>query len=235
MRLVEQIGKRSDGEQHAAQLPHQEQSAQQEPDRHQARGRTRWPRQNHRGQHRNEQGVPICRRVEELHERQGRRRQPRAECHQRTARPQQQKHQHGLGDGGKRERVAQAHQVRAPDAKRCGVGELNIPGVQVLDVAVEDIAGDDPICDVRVHAFVGWPPELVVEVDDDGKRSGHRHQQQHDLPTREGNRSRHHRSITTGAARRVPMSRRRRAEQPAARIRRPPDERDRPWPCASAI
>ena len=197
--LDQQPGDDADGDDDTGQLAEHDQRADQETnDGEPPAPFARQP--GHRGddQQVDEQRVPVGRRVEKLDERQRRPGQRADDADDRAARAEQQEDQPRLDDAHGDQRIAQRHEVVAEQPERRGVEEIVVARVDVVDVAVHHLAGQDALGHVEVGAVVGRPPEAVVVVAEHQRRERQRDDQADDQANIE--RPRRRRRLVHGVA-----------------------------------
>ena len=188
-----------DGDDHAGQLAEQDQRADQETERGEPpAAAARQPGQRGDDQQVDEQRVPVGRRVEELDERQRRPAERAHDADDRATRAEQQEDQPRLDDAHGDQRIAQRHEVVAEQPERRRVEEIVVARVDVVDVAVHHLAGQQTLGHVHVGAVVGRPPEAVVVVAEHQRRERHRDDQADDQATIE--RPRRRRRLDQGVA-----------------------------------
>ena len=116
-------------------------------------------------------------RVEELNEGQSGHGGSARHRHQRAPREEEQEDQADLNEGQQGEGIAQAHQLGSEQCEGRRVGEIDVSGMHVLDIAVEHLAGQKPVGYMGVGALIGRMPEPVMECDQDpGRETRHDHE-----------------------------------------------------------
>ena len=75
----------------------------------------------------------------------------------------QDEDQHPLRESHEDERITQAQQIYAENAKSSRVRKIDVTGMNILDLKVEHFTLHQPVRDVSIVAFIRRVPEAVVK------------------------------------------------------------------------
>ncbi len=128
------------------------------------------------GRDRNKQRVPVGGRIQKLNEREGGEHQTANQSRRDSCPPQNQKHQTGLDHGQQSQRIAHAHHAHTKKRERGRVHEVDVSGVQILNVSVECLTGKYSLGNMGELALVNRRPESVVINDHEEAAEKHHHE-----------------------------------------------------------
>ncbi len=148
------------------------------------------------------EAVPVGRRAHEVHDPERIAGHGRDRREQHVAAAQQQKDKHGLEKSGRDHRIAEADQIDPEDPKRRRMDEMEQARMDILNVAVQHLAGQQPLSNVRVKSVVGGIPVAVVEVPEQQciRQAGGDEQSVRATSTLSGPAAAPHHCLFTGAA-----------------------------------